>query len=215
MALASALVISGCATVGQPPAGLPEDVAATRTEREETAVRDLERTRDSALYEAALAQWRDGDAAACESMLVRLLQRNDEHRKARLMLADLYASTGKPKAAERHLRLLTEQDASDAQAHHSLGMLLLETAGKADEAIEHLKKAAELEPDNELYSLSYAAGQADLHVPATGEPNSRQVQTEQRPRCSEAGGRKQPPHSQPPSPDGGVAKPRSGDRGYG
>ena len=186
-ALASTLAISGCVTVDSPLAGLPDDVAPIRAEREEDVLEDFERTRDGVLYQAALARWRDGDAAACESMLARLLQRSDGHRAARLMLADLYASTGKPKAAEQHLRLLTGRDDDDGQAHHSLGMLL-ETTGKPDQALQHLQKAAELEPDNELYSLSYAAAQADFSKNSGRKPVSQQAKTEETPYSFEIEG---------------------------
>jgi len=165
----------------------PDDVAATRAEREEDAIEDFEQTRDGALYQSALAQWRDGDAVACESILVRLLQRSGGHREARVMLADLYASTGKPKAAEQHLRLLTERNDDDAQAHHSLGMLL-ETNGRFDQALRHLQKAADLEPDNELYSLTYAAAQVDFHKATKGKPVSQQAKTEETPYSFEIEG---------------------------
>lgn len=187
MLIANAILMAGCATVGKPLADLPEDVAATRTDREENAVGQFERTRDNALYQTALARWRDGDAAACESMLVRLLQLNDEHREARLMLADLYASTGKPKAAAQHLRLLIERNSDDAQAHHSLGMLLA-TTGTPNEALDHLQKAAALEPENELYSLSYDDAKADLHTSDDGEPNSQKKKPEETPYFCEIDG---------------------------
>lgn len=160
----STLAISGCATVADPLPDPPEDVAAIRAEREEQVIEDFQQTRADALYQAALARWREGDVVASEAMLVRLLQQSDEHHEARLMVADLYVSTGKPKAAERHLRLLIERNADDAQAHHSLGMLL-DTTGKAEEALHHLQKAAELAPDNELYAISHATAQADSNTP--------------------------------------------------
>ncbi len=184
---APALVMAGCTTVGSPLADLPDDVAQTRTEREEKAIEEFERTRDAALYQAALARWRDGDAVACESLLVRLLQRNNEHREARLMLADLYASTGKPKAAEQHLRLLIDRTADDAQAHHSLGMLL-NTTGKADQALFHLQKAAELEPDNELYAVSHAAAQAESNTPPERTRGPRQTKVKRAPFHAEISG---------------------------
>jgi tetratricopeptide (TPR) repeat protein len=170
--VAPVLVTAGCATVESPLADLPDDIAPMRAEREEEAVEELKRTRDGAIYQAALSRWRDGDAAACESLLVRLLKQSNEHREARLMLADLYTSTGKPKAAEQHLRLLIERTADDAQAHHSLGMLLQMT-GRADEALPHLQKAADLEPDNELYALSHDAARADSKTSPKQRHSSR------------------------------------------
>lgn len=181
------LVMAGCATVGSPLADLPEDVAQTRTDREEKAIEEFERTRDGALYQAALARWREGDTVACETLLVRLLQRSSEHREARLMLADLYASTGKPKAAEQHLRLLIDRMADDAQAHHSLGMLL-ETTGRADQAMYHLQKAAELEPDNALYAMSHDTARTDSHTPPERRQSPRQAKAQAAPFHAEISG---------------------------
>ncbi len=173
--VASVLLVTGCATVDKQLAEIPDDVTPTRNVREEEAVTEFEQTRDSALYQAALARWRDGDAVESESLLTRLLQRNDEHREARLMLADLYAATGKSKAAEQHLRLLIERKADDAQAHHSLGMLL-DMTGKVDEAQNHLQKAAELEPENELYAISLTTTQADSNAPPDRPKSSRRIE---------------------------------------
>ena len=84
----------------------------------------------------------------------------------------MYASTGKPKVAEQHLRLLIDRMSDDAQAHHSLGMLL-ETTGRADEAVHHLQRAAELEPGNALYAMSHDTAQTDSHAPPVRTRASR------------------------------------------
>jgi len=177
IAIAWTLAISGCATIGLPEPDLPDDVALERTDREEKVAEDFKRTRDGALYKAAVARWRDGDVAACESLLMRLLERSKDHREARLMLADLYGSTGKPTAAERHLRLLVDRTADDAQAHHSLGMLLAANS-KTDEALQYLQTAAELEPDNELYAASYETAQADSNALSEQTQSPPQRKTE-------------------------------------
>jgi len=156
--------LAGCTAIDKQLASLPDDVAPVRAEREEEVVQDFERTRDTALYQAALARWRAGDSVASESLLMRLLQRNDQHREARLLLADLYVATNKPNAAEEQLRLLIRRMPNDAQVHHSLG-LLLESTGRTEEAVTHLQKAAELAPDNELYALSHDATRESFRSP--------------------------------------------------
>lgn len=183
----SFLLMAGCATVDKQLAELPDDVTPTRNVREKEAISDFEQTRDGALYQAALSRWRAGDAVESESLLTRLLQRNDEHREARLMLADLYAATGKSKAAEQHLRLLIERKADDAQAHHSLG-LLLDTTGKQDEALKHLQKAAELEPNNELYAISLKTTQADSNTAPDPPKSSRRAKPKETPFQAEIEG---------------------------
>jgi tetratricopeptide (TPR) repeat protein len=128
---------------------------------------------------------------------LELLRRNPDHREARLMLADLYVSTNKPAAAEKHLRLLLEND-DDARAHHALG-LLLEISGKSTEALTHFQRAQTLEPGNELYAASYAAAQTTAEPTAAksgrrvalatlgekGRPRSRDAQAPSDPVAGE------------------------------
>ncbi len=169
-------VLAGCTAVEKKLESLPDDVASVRAEREEKVLDDFERSRNTALYQAALGRWRAGDSVASESLLIRLLQRDDQHREARLLLADLYIATNKPKAAEEQLRLLLKGMPDDAQVHHSLG-LLLETIDRTEEAVTHLQEATDLAPDNELYALSYEATRDDSKSPdpacAPSDPNPK------------------------------------------
>ena len=124
---------------------LPED----REARAESAVRDFEKRRDAAQLSAALDRWKQGDAAAAEAALTALIRRQPECNDARLRLAEILWSRGDV-AAEPHLRAVIKAQQDRAEAHHALG-LLLDGTGRSDEARLHLTKAAELEPDNEIY----------------------------------------------------------------
>jgi Flp pilus assembly protein TadD len=125
------------------------EVTEDREARADSAVRDFEQRRDGAQLSAALDRWKQGDAAGAETALTALIRRRPECLDARLRLAEILWSRGDI-AAEPHLRAVLEAQPDRAEAHHSLG-LLLDGSGRPDEARQHLTKAAELEPDNEIY----------------------------------------------------------------
>jgi Flp pilus assembly protein TadD len=104
-------------------------------------------------------------------LLVQLLDRNPQDRKVRRMLADICLVEQDHKAAESHLQLLLAQNDSDAQTHHDLG-LLLEATGRSSQAAAHFKRAAELEPDNELYALSLPPNYMVPIANTSGQPVS-------------------------------------------
>ncbi|MEQ8789401.1 MAG: tetratricopeptide repeat protein [Pirellulaceae bacterium] len=166
------LLASGCAStqtkrkVDNPP------VPLTPEERREAAIKDFEQRRSTLQYDAALSRWNLGDIKGCESMLVSLLERNPHDRQSRRLLADVCLERTDLAAAESHLRILLEQDADDAQSHHSLG-LLLEEAGRREESLRHLDRAAELAPDNELYALSRDASRQQSKIARDSKPASR------------------------------------------
>jgi len=159
------LVFSGCAmtaTGGKREEKQPR--ALTPDRRREAAIKDFEQRRSEMQYRSALSRWNLGDVKGCEAMLSTLLERNPQDRQARRLLADICLERSDPAAAESHLQILLEQDADDAQAHHSLGLLLEET-GRLEEALPHLDRAAALEPENDLFALSRdAASPASLRT---------------------------------------------------
>jgi len=125
------------------------ELTEDREARAESAVRDFEKRRDAAQLSAALDRWKQGDGAAAEAALAAIIRRRPECVDARLRLAEILWSRSDI-AAEPHLRAVLKAEPTRAEAHHALG-LLLDGTGRADEAREHLTKAAELEPDNEIY----------------------------------------------------------------
>jgi tetratricopeptide (TPR) repeat protein len=156
-ALATALLIlscAGCQLTNSRQATSQERTSAAESPDLEVSTKLFEERRDRAMMEAAVARWRENDVAGCSNLLERLLQRNPQYRPARMLLADLLVSQQRSAEAEAQLRWLVQSDARDAQAHHSLG-LLLESTGRGGEAMSHIQQAAQLEPANRLYSLSY------------------------------------------------------------
>jgi Tfp pilus assembly protein PilF len=125
------------------------DPSDNREERAAEAVRAFEERRDAAQLSAALDRWKQGDTAMAESALAAIIRRRPDYNEARMRLAEILWSRGDI-AAELHLRAVLETDPNRAEAHHALGLLLDDT-GRPDEARQHLAKAAELEPDNEIY----------------------------------------------------------------
>lgn len=120
-----------------------------REDRAAEAVRDFDERRDVVQLDAALDRWKQGDVAAAEAMLAAIIKRRPECTDARMRLAEILWSRADT-SAESHLRAVLEAQPNRAEAHHALG-LVLDGSGRPDEARYHLVKAAELEPDNEIY----------------------------------------------------------------
>ena len=129
------------------------DSSDNREERAAEAVRSFEEHRDAAQLSAALDRWKQGDTAMAESALAAIIKRRPNYNEARMRLAEILWSRG-DSAAELHLRTVLETEPNRAEAHHALGLLLDDT-GRAGEAHQHLTKAAELEPNNEIYRTTW------------------------------------------------------------
>jgi Flp pilus assembly protein TadD len=85
-------------------------------------------------------------------MLTAIVNRRPDYAEARVLLAEVLWSHG-DESAEQHLRAVLETNAGRADAHHALG-LVLDGTGRSEEARQHLSKAAELEPENEVYRVT-------------------------------------------------------------
>jgi Tfp pilus assembly protein PilF len=147
MCAAFLLTATGCA--GWREKVQPSTLSAKREDRAAEAVRNFEERRDSAQLEAALDRWNQGDASRAEAMLAAIIKRRPDYADARLRLAEILWSRSDADA-EPHLRAVLQTQPDRAEAHHALG-LVLDGTGRGDEARQHLTKAAELEPDNEVY----------------------------------------------------------------
>ena len=130
---------AGCAAVKLPPPPT-ENIASQRAERHEDTVEEFEARRDEVQIQAALAAWRHGDLHGCESLVLRLLGRNPQHEEGQLLLADVYLQLNKVDAAKRQLLQVIAEHPESAQAHHSLGLLLLAMSQERD-ALFHLQRA--------------------------------------------------------------------------
>ena len=165
--LVSLLILStGCATMGLPDPPV-EDVAKKRKQRTEDAVRDFERKRNFAEFQAAKSQYERHDAKGCRATLQRLLQREPGHVDARLMLAELHLAENQPQEALIQVEQVLNDHPDNARARHTAG-LLFDTTGQTGRALAYYGRAAELEPNNELYAISYQMARGDAAgVPTT------------------------------------------------
>jgi Tfp pilus assembly protein PilF len=149
--LVMAAALSGCAgwreTLNPSPT-----VTQTREERAADAVKEFEDRRDAAQLAAAIERIEQGDMPRGETMLESIVKRRPTCIPARLRLAEVLWMRN-DMAAESHLRAALEADASHAEAHHALG-LLLDATGRTDEARRHFTRATQIEPENEVYRVT-------------------------------------------------------------
>jgi len=142
------LLTSGCASTDVKP----EDDLNEPPPVDPRAAELFDKRCDDSMFQAAIARWRDNDVGGCQSLLERLLHRNPSYLEARLMLADLFLAQGNIPGAEGQLRWIVQQHPENPQARHSLG-LLLDSTDRHAEALEHLREARRLDPQNQLYAM--------------------------------------------------------------
>lgn len=123
----------------------------TMAERKHEAISSFERQRDAAQVQAAISYWQRGDLEKSQSLLTAIVQRSPRDVNARLRLAELLISQEELAAAEAQLRECLVVAPQSAEAHHALGMLLADFPDREQECQTHLRRAAELEPANELF----------------------------------------------------------------
>ncbi len=132
--------------------------------------------RDSSM-ERALARWRHGDKLGCERALIRALQIDPEFDDARLMLADVYTATERVDQAELQLQRVLKNEPNNASAHHSLG-LILESLGREDESLVHMKRAAVLDPEMVIASQQTTSQQTTSQQTTSQQTTSQQATKE-------------------------------------
>jgi len=123
---------AGCAVLDLPDAPVA-DIAQKRQQRTEEAVREFESKRDLAEMQAAITYWNQGDVDACEQGLRRLLERNPDHREARLLMAKVRLADDPPRAAFNRVEQPPLPDA----------------AGEDNSTLDYYERVAELESDSE------------------------------------------------------------------
>jgi len=123
-------------------------------ERKRDAVQAFERQRDAAQVQAAINHWQRGDVQKSVTMLEAIIERVPSDVNARLRLAEVLTSQENFAATEIQLRECLVHAPDSAEVHHVLGMLLGESPGREQEAQAYLRRASELEPENELYAAS-------------------------------------------------------------
>jgi tetratricopeptide (TPR) repeat protein len=150
--------LSGCAawdTIKQATArNKTPDVGPPREDRKAVVAKDFDEKRSDAQYEAALSCWQRGDVSTCNQFLSSLLDRSPNDRRARLLLADVYMFNGQLEESAEEYNKAVVADPKDAAAQHQLAEVL-DALGRRSEALSHYEEATHLEPNNELYTLSY------------------------------------------------------------
>ncbi|MEE8451370.1 MAG: tetratricopeptide repeat protein [Thermoguttaceae bacterium] len=167
----------GCAGLRLPDPPT-EDIAEKRRLRADEATQHFDTGRDFAQLQDAAARWTQGDVEGCEEELQRLLVRNPQHRDARLLLADVCMADGRRQEALEHVQAVLDTYPHDICAKQTMG-LLRDTDGEPVEAAAYYRRAAEAEPGDELYPLSYqTASSADSdYVGSTdiSDPSNPQI----------------------------------------
>jgi tetratricopeptide (TPR) repeat protein len=166
------LLLPGCSAFREKI--LSPGVTATREERSAQVLREFEDRRDAAQLAAALDRLNQGDISRAQSMLTVLVNRRPDFADARLRLAEILASRSDP-AAEAHLRAILATDPTRPDAHHALGLYYSSTNRPTD-ALHHLSKAADLDPENQIYRATYeslAAAPPSIPAPTGLAPVER------------------------------------------
>jgi len=123
-------------------------------QRNEEVVRDFANKRDAAEFQAALAQFNQGDVAGCEQQLRQLLERNPDHRDALLLAVEICLDDNRTAEAFRHAEHALQAHPDDAYVAYTMGFLLDATEQESD-ATAYYRRAAELDPDNELFTVAH------------------------------------------------------------
>jgi len=127
-------LLAGCAALKMPERPI-ESITAERQNRSEEAVREFERNRDFAEYQAALARWNQGDVDGCEETLEKLLGRNPDHRDARALLTNVLLIRETSEAQSQLNERPTEAATVDSRAANA-------TASDADSSRGSLQLAS-------------------------------------------------------------------------
>jgi predicted CXXCH cytochrome family protein len=108
----------------------------------------------SALGSFLVKRGRTADAEVEYKAALRL---SPQYAPAAVNLADLYRGTGREADGESVLRAAIALSPQDAGLHHALGLTLVRLK-RADEALQELQRAAELDPGQARYAYVYAVG---------------------------------------------------------
>jgi tetratricopeptide (TPR) repeat protein len=171
------VMMAGCASV-VPSLPRVEDVSKKRQQRNRAAVSRMDAGRDRAQLVAAQALWDQGDIDGCQERLEAILARSPDHPVARLLLAELLFITERPREAIAQLDPMLAAHPENARVQYTMG-LLMDSIGQRAAALAHYRRAAELEPDNETYALSYETmlESGEGRIPATESPVAPAIPT--------------------------------------
>ena len=131
-----------------------ETLTQKREQRAAEVAKTFEQQRAYAEYQDARGALERGDLRGCEKMLRQLLLRDGKYPHARLLLADVLISTDRNAEAFKQIELASREAPDDPQVLHAMAMLL-DATGHPDEALPYYRRAAELDPVEEIYATAY------------------------------------------------------------
>jgi tetratricopeptide (TPR) repeat protein len=143
---------TGCASMPIAKSLFGDGGAEKRQRRNEEVVRNFDRHRDQAAYEAALARWEQNDSKGCREGLDVLLARNPRHVDAQLLLAEVNLLDKRPQDALKQVDEVLRLQPGNARALYTKG-LVLDAIGQSAGAVAYYEQAVRSEPENEMYTL--------------------------------------------------------------
>lgn len=155
----SLALCAGCAQWNTAKLKIPEmpgapNIHPMRKDRAEQAVKDFDRQRDDAQYQAAATSWRQGDYVACNEALEKILARSPKHRSSLLLRADVDLENDRPTEAVDTLRKAVEAYPQDAEVAYKLA-LALEADHQVSEALHFFQIASQLAPTEDKYAEAF------------------------------------------------------------
>lgn len=155
----SLALCAGCAQWNTAKLKIPEmpgapNIHPMRKDRAEQAVKDFDRQRDDAQYQAAATSWRQGDYVACNEALDKILARSPKHRNSLLLRADVDLENDRPTEAVDTLRKAVEAYPQDAEVAYKLA-LALEADHQVSEALHFFQIASQLAPTEAKYAEAF------------------------------------------------------------
>jgi len=168
-------VLVGCATPKTCKAPLEalsaEGITEERKERNEEVVRQFNRGRDFAEFEAAKTRWNQNDVEGCEHALRQIVAGNAGHRDARLLLAEICLTSNRVQEAFEQIQCALDAHPQDALVRYSMG-LLLDATGQSSGALAYYEQAAAAAPNNELYAVGYQSALEAAASASTGSASA-------------------------------------------
>lgn len=136
--------------------GKADREAFARAAAEFVAVQRLNADRPEARTTLGNFAARQGNVGEAETEYRAALRLDPFFSAAAINLADLYRSRGRDRDGEQVLREAIARSDRDASLHQALGLTLVRL--KRSDALDELRRSAELEPERARYAYVYAVG---------------------------------------------------------
>ncbi len=150
--LLAAIAPVGCSTIPEVDTSASNLSLTTNPDRNKQLVETFEDRRAEIKLITAQQKWERNAYVECEAIVREVLQSTPHHLEAQLFLADLLVELARSLEAQPILEQALVDHPDSARVHHSLSMLYT-TMETPDKAAFHFRQAAELEPENRLYTL--------------------------------------------------------------